>query len=677
MSAPDHQDAAAEKRRRLYVYNGGFLTQKRIRRILDLAGYDIALGKPGPEDAIGIWGHSPTAPRGEAVARHTDAPVIRVEDTFLRSVLTGRDGAAPLGLNIDPHGVHFDPATRSGLERLLSEHPLDDTALLGRARDGIAFLQRHLLSKYNAFDTTLPPPDPGYVLVIDQTRKDASVAASGADLNTFRAMLYYAQEEHPRARILIKTHPETAAGHREGYFTAADETDRIRLLDAAHAPQTLFEGAIAVYTISSQMGFEAILSGHRPVVFGQPFYAGWGLSDDRKPLDRRQRRLTRNQLFAAAMFLYPTWYDPHCDRLCSFEDAARALQAETRAWRDDHRGWVASGMRLWKRPHLQSFFGRHRKMIFADPEKAAGKARETGRDLMIWASRRGDVEPHGTAGVEDGFRRSRGLGAELVPPLSLVLDRQGIYYDATRPSDLEALIAKSAGTLTPQDRLRAQTLTAAIREAGLSKYNLAGAPLPDLPPGRRILVPGQVEDDASILRGTTGIATNRALLDAVKAANPAAILIYKPHPDVTAGLRPGALDAGEIADIVLTDTSAPAAIDAADEVWTMTSLLGFEALLRDRPVTCLGMPFYAGWGLTTDRTMPQPRRAARPDLIELVHAALIDYPRYHDPVTNLPCPVEIAVTRLASGETGRRGPTNRILAKLQGLLASYAPLWRR
>ena len=41
--------------------------------------------------------------------------------------------------------------------------------------------------------------------------------------------------------------------------------------------------------------------------------------------------------------------------------------------------------------------------------------------------------------LEDGFLRSRGLGADLVPPLALVADRAGIYYDPSRPSDIERL----------------------------------------------------------------------------------------------------------------------------------------------------------------------------------------------------------------------------------------------
>ncbi|WP_296423890.1 capsular polysaccharide biosynthesis protein [Yoonia sp.] len=664
---------ADQARQNLYVYNGGFLTQGRVRRILDLAGYDIRLGAPGAGDLVGVWGHSPTAPRGETVAERRAAPVVRIEDAFLRSVNLGRAGDVPIGLNIDRRGVHFDPRTPSDLEVLLAENLLDDTALLNRARAGIAALKTAHLSKYNAFDPALPAPAPGYVLVIDQTRKDASIKASGADSNTFLEMLFYAQTEHPGAPIVIKTHPETTAGHRAGYFKPQDATDRISICDAPLSPWALLEGAIAVYTVSSQLGFEAILAGHKPVVFGQPFYMGWGLTDDRTPLQRRQRNLTRAQLFAGAMLLYPTWYDPYHDRLCTFEEAAATLTALSGAWRDDHRGWVAADMRLWKRGPLQKIFGGTKRVQFADGPPAFAKAKATQRRLMCWAN-----TGHADAVlVEDGFVRSRGLGADLVAPLSLVLDDIGIYYDATRPSRLENLI-NAAPDLDDTQRTRAAALIDRITDAGLSKYNLRHAhPLPDLPKGRRILVPGQVEDDASIRLGTADITTNRALLGMVRAANPAAVIIYKPHPDIEAGLRPGAVpDADQVADVVLTRSDPIAALTAVDEVWTMTSLLGFEALLRGKQVTCLGMPFYAGWGLTDDRAMPITRRTAQVDLVALVHATLIAYPRYFDPVTGLACPVEVIVDRLENNDIPSPGPMNRSLAKLQGLLASYASLWR-
>ncbi|MFQ6548740.1 capsular polysaccharide biosynthesis protein [Aestuariibius sp. 2305UL40-4] len=658
-------------RRNLYVYNGGFLTQPRIRRILSLAGWDIRIGKPGDGDWIGVWGQSPTAPRGERVAGLTGNPILRVEDPFFRSVRTGRDGDPPLGLLLDESGLHFDPSTPSDLERILAEDPLDDSAILNRARDAIDRIKATGLSKYNTGDPALAPPDPGYVLILDQTRGDASVTASGCDLNSFREMLFYAQDEHPRARILIKTHPETTAGHRPGYFDTDAQTDRIQLINAPHTPARLLEGAIAVYTVSSQMGFEAILAGHRPVVFGQPFYMGWGLTDDRKPLDRRQRSLTRAQLAAAALILYPHWHSPYHDRAATLEDTLDTLEAQSRAYREDRNGSVAHGFRLWKRAPTRRFL-QGPVRFRDDPAKALAAVGDAQR-LLSWSSRTPpELEAANAIRVEDGFLRSRGLGAELIPPLSLAFDDLGIYYDPGRESRLERLIAASE-TLSDPDHRRAEALIRRLRNDRLSKYNLPGT-LPDLPGGHRILVTGQVEDDASILTGTGAIRTNTDLLKAVRDAHPDAILIYKPHPDVEAGLRPGAIDA-TLADITATNADPIALIEATDEVHTMTSLLGFEALIRRKPLTCYGTPFYAGWGLTTDRDAPCPRRTATPSLEGLVHAALIAYPRYHDPVTNLPCPPEIALDRLATGDLPQPGKLNRLTAKLQGLFAS-TPFWR-
>lgn len=664
--------------RRLFVYNGGFLTQARIRRILTLAGYDIRLGAPGPEDAVGVWGKSPTAPRGEKVADHLGRDVVRVEDAFLRSVRTGREGAAPLGLLIDPSGVHFDASVPSGLEKLFTSHPLDDTALLDRARGGMARIRAAHLSKYNACDPVLPAPAPGYVLVIDQTKGDASITFGGARASTFREMLFVAQEEHPAARIVIRTHPETAAGGRPGHFGPEDAAGRISLCDARVSPHHLLEGAVAVYTVSSQLGFEAILAGHRPRVFGQPFYAGWGLSEDENPVWRRQRKLTRAQMFAAAMLLYPTWYDSCRDRLCTFEEVLDQLEAEVRSFRDDRAGHVAVGTRLWKRPHLQRFFGRERPLRFVnDLPRAEALARREGRGLLIWGAEGRHTGDLPLAHVEDGFLRSRGLGAELVPPLSLIADRRGIYYDPSRESDLEVLIASPP---PPGGEARADRLIRALTQAGLSKYNLPAAALPPLPDGRRILVAGQVEDDASVRLGAGEVRTNLALLRAAREANPNAVLIWKPHPDVQAGLRPGKVaeaDVQTLADVSLADADAAAAVGVADEVWTITSTLGFEALLRDKPVTCLGMPFYAGWGLTRDPGRPAPdRRVARPTLAALAHACLIAYPRYTDPLSGLPCPPEVIVDRLAKGQLPKSGPALRLLSKLQGLFASQTHLWR-
>lgn len=109
-------------------------------------------------------------------------------------------------------------------------------------------------------------------------------------------------------------------------------------------------------------------------------------------------------------------------------------------------------------------------------------------------------------------------------------------------------------------------------------------------------------------------------------------------------------------------------LDRVDAVHVLTSLTGFEALLRGRDVTCHGVPFYAGWGLTRDLAPVPTRRGRQRTLAELVAAVLIVYPRYLDPVTGLPCPPEVLISRMTDGTDHNRLSWVTRLRKLQGKL---------
>jgi capsular polysaccharide export protein len=233
--------------------------------------------------------------------------------------------------------------------------------------------------------------------------------------------------------------------------------------------------------------------------------------------------------------------------------------------------------------------------------------------------------------VEDGFLRSVGLGADLIRPLSWVVDRRGIYYDPTQPSDLEVLLQTT--DFTPPLLERAARLRERIVACGITKYNVGGEgwQRPQVR-GRVVLVAGQVERDASIRLGTASVRTNIGLLEAVRRARPDAYIVYKPHPDVLAGVRaPGTdeQDARRWCDEVVSNVAMSSLLPQADEVHVLTSLTGFEALLRGKPVVTYGQPFYAGWGLTQDH-QPVARRTRRLTLDALVAGVLLLYPRYVD-----------------------------------------------
>lgn len=500
-----------------------------------------------------------------------------MEDGFLRSVRPG-PGAPVLSLIIDDIGVYYDAARPSRLEALIAAGEGDT----GRARPGIAALRARKLSRYNDAPDLADPPR-GHVLVIDQTRGDASIAGAGAGPEDFARMLAAARAEHEGAEIIIRPHPETLSGRKPGHLSAGRG---VRLHTAPANPWDMIEGARAVYTVSSQMGFEALMAGRKVRCFGSPFYAGWGATQDEHPAARREARRSVEEIFAAAYLDYPVYFDPWRGGLSDFETALDALTA----LRDHHRrvegGAVLSGIRLWKRAQVAKFFAPGGAVEFIDDEaRAARRARSSGRRHVVWASKATGMADD-PARLEDGFLRSCGLGAALTPPLSLALDQEGIHYDSSRPSGLERAIAAApsdAAALARAERLREQIIA-----AGVTKYNLPGAPAPARALGRRvILAAGQVADDASIRLGAGQARTDADLVREIRAAAPDAWIVYKPHPDVEAGLRQGG-GAEPLADAVARGVSAAEAIAAADEVWTITSLIGFEALIRGKPVTCLG-----------------------------------------------------------------------------------------
>lgn len=331
-------------------------------------------------------------------------------------------------------------------------------------------------------------------------------------------------------------------------------------------------------------------------------------------------------------------------------------------WRgliDQNRAIVsASGIAGWKRREVRSFLwaGDAAPLpMYRRSNQALRHARQAAGAIAVWPSRvpqrlfddamRAQVPVHQ---IEDGFIRSVGLGSGLHPPQSIVVDEQGIYYDPTSPSALETIL--ETAEFSPLLVDRAAALIDTIVATGISKYAAGRDVLPALPGGRRtVLVTGQVEDDRSVLLGGGEVTGNLDLLRRARATEPDAFLIFKPHPDVQAGHRTGAIaeaDARALADLVVYDASMAALLDSVDAVHVWTSLAGFEALLRGRDVIVHGQPFFAGWGLTQDLGPPIARRTRRVSLPALVAAVLILYPRYLDPVTNLLCTPELLITRM-------------------------------
>lgn len=387
-------------------------------------------------------------------------------------------------------------------------------------------------------------------------------------------------------------------------------------------------------------------------------------------------------LLAASALVAATWRDPFTGEASSIE-AVVGLLATWRAILSANRPIAAAcGMAWWKRAEIRRFLWHPQRplRIMRQPGKTLAVTAKAGGALAIWPSRvspalmaKARVKSVPLVRVEDGFVRSVGLGTDLVPPSSVVVDASGIHFDPSGPSDLETLLNNAE--MPPRLLERARTLRETIVAAGISKYAAGtSSHIPERLRNRRlILVPGQVEDDMSVLAGGGGLTSNLELLRRARVLEPNTEIWFRPHPDVDAGHRKGAVPDAEIlglADRIVRGGGMAPLLDAVDAVHVLTSLSGFEALMRGCEVFCHGTPFYAGWGLTHDLGDVPARRQRKLALDALVAGVLILYPRYLDPVTGLPCPPEVLVSRMASSNATNRLQWIAPLRRWQGRLMS-------
>ncbi|GAB2721314.1 capsular polysaccharide biosynthesis protein [Halomonas garicola] len=651
-----------------------FLPEFALRRHRPGQAADYVLG----------WGLKPTARRARDYAQKHGLPYVALEDGFLRSLAPAANGYQPHSLVVDRQGIYYDASRPSDLETCLNEAAFS-AAELAEAERCMTLLRRYRLSKYNHVpEATLDHLPASRVLLVDQTAGDASITYGQADADTFHTMLDAAMARHPDATLLIKTHPDVIAGTRQGHLQSATAHPRCRVIGEDVNPWALFDQVDDVYTVTSQLGFEALMAGKRVHCFGLPFYAGWGLTHDAQTCARRRRQRTLAEMFAAAYLRYCRYANPYTGQASTLRETI-ALIADQRRQRERGRGhWLAWGFSGWKRGFVDAFLGdagtlthyprtHYLRQQALPASRAPLLAWSSGIDASLIDHARRLQAPLWR--MEDGFIRSAGLGLDLARPLSLVLDRQGIYYDPRRPSDLETLLNNA--TFDDELRQRARALRKRLVALKLSKYNLtAGRDEPPTFPDNRelVLVPGQVESDASVAAGSPEINTNSALLRAVRLARPDACILYKAHPDVVSGIRLGELDrhAGRLYDLDVSDAEIAGLLERVDSVHTMSSLTGFEALLRGRCVHTYGLPFYAGWGLTQDH-MRCPRRTRRLDLDALVAGSLILYPGYVDPATGQLCNAETTVALL---EIARQKPT-RLSWQQQGYRLYRRLLTRR
>ncbi|MBO7154380.1 MAG: capsular polysaccharide biosynthesis protein [Campylobacter sp.] len=601
------------------------------------------------------WGRKPSGQQAVELASKFKGKFKLLEDGFIRSVGLGVEGARLLSVVEDDTGIYYDATQPSQLEHILATNEFD-TKLLCEARWCIDFIISNHICKYNnAPDITTAQVEKyelqnrSNILIIAQTHGDASLEYGLANQFSTLDMINAAINENPNSNILLKIHPDVLSGKKKSDIDIANLPSQIKIISENINPISLLKHITKVYTKTSAMGFEALMCGCECVCFGVPFYAGWGLSDDRAQIpSRRNKKLSLEQLFAGAYLLYAKYIDPYNGAPTTLKRVLPQINTlKNIKLNECKKAKFLFGFSIWKRKFMLPFLGKNLNFISTFSKNPLQQALNLGLNkdsaVYIWGKKEYpqvqkwcDENGVQIIRVEDGFIRSVGLGSDLTRPYSLVFDDVGIYFDTTMPSRLENIL--NYHKFSPYEIKSAKKLREILINSKISKYNDDKDAIITHKNSKIALVIGQVEDDASVRIGADGM-KNIELLRLARQNSPHAHIIYKPHPDVVSGNRVGAVETTEAlkyCDEVLEGVSMPTLLDIADEIHTMTSTSGLEAILRKKRVVCYGRPFWAGWGLSDDKK-PQPRRYRSLSSDELIAGAYLLYPRYIHPLNLEAC----------------------------------------
>ena len=629
----------------------------RIKNLAQLLGIKKVLSprearrQALPADVVLAWGRKETAAVAVEYATKRALPVWYLEDGWIRTASERAHSRSCYSILLDDQGVYYDSTKPSAIETYLNlsdeEYALQcDAEALEYAAACREILVENNICKYNYCATQIPSlpnvddeqaepielEQDAFVLVVDQTRDDASVRYGAMDEAAFIRMLDSAIDENPTLPIIVRTHPDVVAGRRKGYLADYAASLGITVVAGNDNPFPWVKLAARVYVGTSQLGYEALLCETPVIVFGLPFYAGWGLADERQRLRRRVRLRNINEIFHASHVKLARYCSPMSGLTWQLHETLAHVCLQKENFRRNAHDFHCVGITPWKRRYVQQFLRSPDGSVSFGEDNDA----KDNNTLVTWGFRRypdsNNLPTLPVWRLEDGFIRSAGLGSNFTAPGSLVVDGKGLYFDPSATSDLETLLCEY--NCSDLELERGRELRQMVIDARVSKYDVAAndQKIKGSADKLCVLVTGQVEDDESIKRGCADITTNAELLRAVRKARPDAWIVYRPHPDVQAGNRNGRVDPfteQSCADVVDTASSIITCIDACDELHTMTSLSGFEALMREKRVMTYGSPFYSGWGLTEDHAKTE-RRCRQRTLDELVYLTLVKYPRYVD-----------------------------------------------
>ena len=637
-----------------------------------LLGVQTVVGFPRPADARGLdfvvgWGDKPSAAGPRAFGSRHGVAFLAAEDGFLRSAGSHRIKPPPLSLVLDDEGIYYRAATPSRLERLILAAPGVDAARRAMAERALTRVRAEKLTKYNVLGPA--PADAGRpvgILLVDQVYGDQSIAGGLATAASFAAMVTAALSEAAAGDIAVKVHPDVLAGRASGYLLEHARRHGLALIADAGNPFDLLARVGRVFTVSSQLGFEALVAGVPVRTFGVPFYAGWGLTLDTPTeaaataaLARRGQPRSLLDLFGAAYIAYPRYADPvRCEAIGVEQAIDRLLEwRETLARRQARVTLVGAPLdgRL-----AEAVAGGGGAAVTARSDLATAGA---GGSALVWTGRR--VTVPGAGGVRPGLVRDDRLAAAFGFDGGLLIDAAGDPF--AEGGALASLLA--AGEVGAVERARAGAVLAllartAFARIGLTAERRLGAPSGD--PAAPTVAVVLAADGAAAAPPGARLPAEAEIVAAVQAERPdAAVVVLRERPRPVRDLR-RAWRATLLPPRRISRPPAramPAMLGRVVALHTDAAASALDGLALGLPVVVHGPAIYAGWGFTLDRE--PPRRARRLTFEDFIALVAVMGTAWTDPVSGLPATAE-EVMRIFEAEPVAR-PDPGLLASLDRL----------
>jgi capsular polysaccharide export protein len=280
------------------------------------------------------WGNKKSGLKAMKLAEKTNNTFVLLEDGFIRSLGLGVDGSKSFSIVKDDLGIYYNAKTTSKLEHILNTYNFaKDTKLMAEAKEAIKLIKKYNISKYNNasdIDNNFVKKynlnsNSKKILIITQTFGDASLKYGMLKEYTTDDIINTAIIENPDADIYIKIHPDVLSGKKKSDIDISKLKNKSIVLEENVTPIALLRYFNKVYTKTSQMGFEAILVGCECVCFGMPFYAGWGVTTDKVKCDRRNKKLSIEEIFAGAYILYSQYFNPYENKKTNLIDTIKYI----------------------------------------------------------------------------------------------------------------------------------------------------------------------------------------------------------------------------------------------------------------------------------------------------------------------------------------------------------------